>query len=539
MNTLAGTRRLIGLALRRDRFVLTAWVLALTVLMALFTNMSADGLQTERDVLTETQFMAGSPAMRLLSLSSGASVGAYTMSRGYLTLAVLAAVMSILAVVRHTRQNEETGRAELLRAGVVGRSANLTAAVIVALAANVVLAPLLGFAMIANGQPVASSFAAGAAVSAVGVAFTCVAAVTSQLSSTARGASGLAMAALAVAFALSAVGNMLGGVDPSGLVAFSAWPTWLSPIGWGYEMRAFGGDHWWLLSLFGILTVVLLAAASRLAVRRDVGGGVLAEWTGRAHASPGLLRPLGLTWRLQRPAFLAWLIGLIGFGLISGSVSDSARGMEGTAREWYQRMGGTGQMLDAFFTSMIALAGMAVAIYAVQVLLRMREEEVRGRLEPVLAREVSRPRWVMSYVLNAALGAGVLLVVFAVSMALVAGQLFGDTSSLLRDLTGAALAQLPAVLVIAAAVVGVFALLPRWAVPVSWLVLGAFILTGPLFGPNLGLPQWVLDISPFTHSPRAPAAQVSVLAVVALVAVSVALVAAGIAAFRRRDIAPV
>ena len=100
------------------------------------------------------------------------------------------------------------------------------------------------------------------------------------------------------------------------------------------------------------------------------------------------------------------------------------------------------------------------------------------------------------------------------------------------------MAQFPAVLVIAGTVVAVVALLPRWAVPVSWLVLGASILTGPMFGPDLGLPRWVLDISPFTHSARAPAADVSALAVVALVTVSVALAAAGIAAFRRRDIVP-
>ena len=47
---------------------------------------------------------------------------------------------------------------------------------------------------------------------------------------------------------------------------------------------------------------------------------------------------------------------------------------------------------------MIELAGMLAAIYVVQVLLRMHEEESQGRLEAVLGRAVSRPRWVMSYV---------------------------------------------------------------------------------------------------------------------------------------------
>ena len=59
--------------------------------------------------------MATNPALRMLGLASGASVGGYAMIRDYVTLAVLAALMSTLAVVRHTRQNEELGRAEMRR----------------------------------------------------------------------------------------------------------------------------------------------------------------------------------------------------------------------------------------------------------------------------------------------------------------------------------------------------------------------------------------------------------------------------------------
>ena len=132
MNALSGTGRLLRLALRRDRFVLGAWILALTVFLVGTTHMSVVGLPTHRDVVTETQFMAANPGMRLMSLSAGASVGAYAMSRSYLTIAILAAVMSVLCVVRHTRQNEETGREELLRAGVIGPSAGVAAAAILA-----------------------------------------------------------------------------------------------------------------------------------------------------------------------------------------------------------------------------------------------------------------------------------------------------------------------------------------------------------------------------------------------------------------------
>src|SRR5215469_6627970 len=153
MNALAGTAALTRLALRRDRVSLPAWVLGLAGLTAAITAMSATGFPTTADLIQATRLMATSPGMRLLGLASGASVGGYAMIRGFLLLAVLAALMSMFAVVRHTRQSEETGRAELVGAAVVGRYAGLTAALIVTVAADAVLAVLTGLAMIAMGQP--------------------------------------------------------------------------------------------------------------------------------------------------------------------------------------------------------------------------------------------------------------------------------------------------------------------------------------------------------------------------------------------------
>ena len=86
------------------------------------------GGQSRQALVDETELFASTPALRIFGVASGASEGATTMIRGYLLLAVLAALMSALTVVRHTRQNEETGRAELVGAAVVGRHAGLAAA---------------------------------------------------------------------------------------------------------------------------------------------------------------------------------------------------------------------------------------------------------------------------------------------------------------------------------------------------------------------------------------------------------------------------
>lgn len=531
-NALVGTAALTRLAVRRDRVALPGWLLGLAALTASFTAMTVNGFDNARAVADDAALMAATPALRMTGLSSGGSYGAYALARGYLTLAVLAALMSVLAVVRHTRQNEETGRAELVGAAVVGRHAQLAAAVIVAAVANVGLVPLVALAMVTGGQQAGGAFAAGAAVAVVGVCFTGVAAVTVQLSPSTRAASGMAGAVLGAASLLSGVGNMLGRVDGSGMRVISAWPAWLSPIGWGQQMRPFDRDSWWPVGLGVALLLVLLALAAFLAGRRDVGRGIMSERLGKARAPRGLLSPFGLAMRLQRATVIGWAVAMAAFGLLFGAISDVVVTVDDGPDGWYAQMGGTDQMSAAFRTAMLVILGMALAAYLIQVLLRMRTEEADGRLEPVLATAVSRVRWMAGHLAAAAVGSVGLLVVFAATMGLAAGDPVGQVG----ELCVAALVHLAGPLVLGSAVVAACGLLPRWSGALSWGLLLAAIGLSPLFGPDLGAPGWALDLSPFTHVPRAPAVDVTAGPVAALAAVALGLGVVGLVAFGRRNL---
>jgi ABC-2 type transport system permease protein len=537
MSGFTGTRRLARLALRRDRVTLPAWILGMTCFLAVTTAMFESNYAKHPMLLEpDTRIVLENPGMRVLGLVTGASVGGYTLHRDALTLAVLAALMSVLAVVRHTRQAEELGREEMLEAGVVGRYASLAAAVTVALGANVVLALLLALGMVVAGQPPGGSLVAGVSIAVVGVAFTGVAAVTSQLASTTRGATGLAGAALGVPFLLAALGNMMGSIDSAALRVTSAWPAWLSPIGWGQQMRPFADDLWWPSALGVLVTAALLRVALLLTTRRDVGRGMWPERRGAAHAGRTLSSPAGLVWRLQRGALAGWAVGLTGFGLVFGALSEQITDLEGAATEWYATFGADVDLLGAYWASMVQMAGMAVATYVVTLLLRLHHDEAEGTLEPVLATGVSRGRWLGGSAVNALAGATVLLLLFAVAMAVTGGQAVGGTASLLRDLVPAALVQLPAVGALGAAVLAVVMVLPRWSVGVSWALVVGAIVVGPMFGPSLGLPAWLLDLSPFTHVPNAPAVGVTVAPVLLLAAAGVALAAVGVAVLRHRDL---
>jgi len=271
--------------------------------------------------------------------------------------------------------------------------------------------------------------------------------------------------------------------------------------------------------------------------RRDFGHGMLPQRTGHAQAGRALRSTLGLAFRLQRGALLGWAVGLFGFGLVMGGLVGQVRDSTGTSRDWYTRMGGSDAILDAYRASIMQMAGMAAAIYAVQVLLRLRSEEADGPLEPVLATATSRFRWVAGHAVITVLGATAMVLLFTLGTALAAGGVLGDPAGQLRMLLAASIVQLPAVLVIGAIVIAAVGLVPRYAGAVSWAVLMAAILVGPLFGDTLNLPQWVQDLSPFTHVPKVPAVPLTAAPVLALLAVVAALALTGLVSLRHRDLA--
>jgi ABC-2 type transport system permease protein len=157
-------------------------------------------------------------------------------------------------------------------------------------------------------------------------------------------------------------------------------------------------------------------------------------------------------------------------------------------------------------------------------------------LEPILGAAVSRSRWLLSHVTWAVLGSGLLLLVLGAATGLAYGLVTGDVAGKTVRLAGAAAIWWPATLALGAVVVALFGVVPRLTVALSWAVLTMCLLMGQI-GALLDLPQAVLNISPFTHVPAVPAADVSALPLALLAAAALALAAIGLLSFRRRDLA--
>ncbi|MFC4048166.1 ABC transporter permease [Actinomadura syzygii] len=527
---LTGTGRLLKLWLRRDRVMAPCWMYGLTALVAGTVYSFKNEYDTPEALANFARGINGNPSTRAMYgpvLDSG-TVGGLSAWRVGAVGAAFTAVMCVLLVVRHTRAEEETGRLELVGAAAVGRRAPLTAALLTAGTAAGVLAAVVAAVMILFGMPVAGSVALGLSWFGAGAVFAGVAAVTAQLAETSRLANGLAFGALGTAY-------LVRGIADAGS---AHWVSWLSPIGWAQRVRPCADEQWAVLLLPLAATAALVAVAYALTERRDLGAGVLAPSLGPASAAPSLRSPLALAWRLQRGALAGWAaaFGIYGFAIggVADGVGDLVNGSEAVLDD-IRKLGGGGDLADAFLATAMSLMALFTAAYAVQTVMRMRAEESAGRLEPLLATAVGRARWAVANLAVTAAGTAVLLLLTGFSAGLVHGARTGDVDGRLVRQLGAALAQLPSVWVIAAVAFLLFAALPR-ATSAGWGVLAACLFLGQV-GPLLDLPQAVLDVSPFTHTPKLPGGDFSATPLIALTAVAVAVTAAGLLALRRRDIA--
>jgi polyether ionophore transport system permease protein len=532
MTAFTGTGTLLRLALRRDRIMLPIWIAALFV----FAASSAASVQDLYPTLhSRIEFAAGMSSNPSTLAIYGPSWDLTTLG-GIATLklgvygTVLLALMSLFTVTRHTRGDEEPGRLELVGAGVVGRRAPLTAAVLVALGANVVAAAFIAVGLMAGGVPAGGSLTYGLALGSVGWVFTGIAAVTAQLTESSRTANSIAASALGVAYLLRAIGDASTGHA-------AGWLSWLSPLGWALRVRSFAPTpHWWVFVLPVVATVLLVALGYVLVARRDMGAGLLPARLGPAYGAASLRSPLALAWRLQRGSLIGWSVAFLVAGGALGSIADGVTDLTGgskAVKDMFHRMGGEQGMVNAYLAACMGVVGMVAAGYAVQATLRLRGEETALRAEPLLAARVSRFGWAASHLVFAVFGPAVLLAMAGLSAGLAHGVRSGDAGAVPR-MIGAAEVQWPGSLVVAAIALVLLGVLPRLTT-IAWGVLIAFLAL-TLFGELLNLNQRVLDVSPFTHIPKLPGSTFTATPLLWLLAVTVVLGGIGLAGLRRRDI---
>ncbi len=471
------------------------------------------------------------PAVRMLQgvPTTLDNPGAFALYDAGWMIAVLVALWALMTSTRLLRGEEESERADLMLAGPLRASTATWVPMAVLVTAGAVVGLVATVTMtVAYGDPRGSALL-GLALLGLAGTFAGVGALTSQLVEVRRRAAGLAAGVLGVVYLLRMVANS---ADER------TWLRWSSPLGWFEALDPYGSPDLRALAPLLLTPVVLVVLAVVLRSRRDTGSGLLAGES-RRRARLGLLgSPLAFAWRTGRLVLLAWAIALTVFAAVMGGLITTMIDFllaDETYVEMIEAIGlGDAFSLLGFIGFMAGFFGIAVALQAAWRVGVARSEEESGHAEALLARRVSRTRWLGGHVLLAALGALLLLLLVGL------GQWIGILAAGSDDVswwqsTASALNMAPVILLVIGLGVSTFGLVPRLTVVLPAAFTGiAYVLA--LLGPALEWPPWVLDLSPFTHLSYVPADPWAATSGLVMIGLGLALVAAGMTAFHRRDI---
>jgi ABC-2 type transport system permease protein len=455
------------------------------------------------------------------------TVSGYSAWRVGGTLTIFAAVWGVLAAVRALRAEEDAGRAELVLAGVLRRrTMYLSALAAIAIGMSILwLAELVG--SVAGGLPTGGSAYFALATTSVVPVCVGVGAVASQLASTRRVALQLASAVVGVLFLLRVIADTASG---------AGWLRWLTPLGWAEELRPFAGAQPLVLLLPVLTSALLLAVAGRIAAGRDVGAGLIRA-RDTAESNPRLLSsPAAQVLRSERGGLTVWLISVGGFAFILGMVSASisSAGISESVRRELAKLGsGSIATPTGYLAFVFIFFILTVSLFVCAQIGAARREESEQRLETLLALPVSRSGWLGGRLLIAAGASGAISGV--AGLLAWAGAASQGVSISLAHMLEAGANCIPVALLFLGIAALAHAAVPRASAGIAYAIVTVAFLWD-LLGSILGVPKWVVELTPFQHVGLVPTQPFRVGAAAIMVAIGLLAAAAALAIFRRRDL---
>ncbi|RJF42634.1 multidrug ABC transporter permease [Actinomyces sp. 2119] len=525
---MTGTRLLLRTSLRHDGRLLVPWILIVTLLSASSPLLYPLIFDTQQERATLAATIGANPALGLIfgPAHDLLSTDGFNAWRSLTLGGFITAMSAVLAVVRATRGQEDSGQAELLASGVMGRGARLATGVLMASTGALATGIVAAVVTVACGGGWGSTALLCATFTTTGLMFAGVAALASQVAADRRMASTISLGTLGFLFALRGLAYSL--ETPS-------WTLWANPLGWMTQTEPVVSNSWWPLLPALLLATVLVVAAFLLQDRRDFAQGLLSPPPGPAD---GQVRgPWALTWRLNRELLLTWLVVSLALGTVFGYFTTSIDDLLGSneAVQGVLASGATTQddLVSAFLVTILSLVGIICSVPGIQIMLRIRSEEVEDRVEPLIATSLSRGRYYLSGLVSALTASTLLVTVAGTMLAIVSSVAdagIGFTSTIIQ-----VAATLPAVWAVVAVSVMVVGARPALSIAAWAGVLASFGLT--LLGPTFNLPGWALGISPFYHVPAVTDADATLTGLAVVASVACALTLAGWVSFQRRDLA--
>lgn len=228
-----GTKKLIQFYLRHDWITRLIWLFtpAFLVMITVYSFDSMFASQQELNVFVDDSILNPTvSAIHGFILSKDiAGLVAWDIKT---VLLIVIAIFNILAVSKIIRGEEESGRADLLNSSMVGRQSSFAASMALCFITNAIMGLLMFLSTQLCGLPHRGSLIISSLMTVGGCLFAYVGALTSQLASEKRTASGFGIGMMGLFYMLSFMNN---------LSADNNLSSYFTPFRWFFIVRPYAG----------------------------------------------------------------------------------------------------------------------------------------------------------------------------------------------------------------------------------------------------------------------------------------------------------
>ncbi|MEL7565636.1 MAG: hypothetical protein AAGU27_12210 [Dehalobacterium sp.] len=288
------------------------------------------------------------------------------------------------------------------------------------------------------------------------------------------------------------------------------------------------------------MCVVCVLCAFAILKSRDIGGGLFAEATGRTKAPGFLATPLALNLWQNKDFILAWSLFIaflgISVGVIAPNIADQMNEMLAAFASWGPAMAKLGNQegLVAISIYMLGLMG-GGSILAISLMQGLRRDESAGYTEMMLAKPISRERYMRSFIGMVFLYTAAVLAALGLSTGIGWSAVTGDSAFILKTL-GMALTKIPSLWLIVGFAAFLYGVAPKLQTVLSSLLVGGLIVLEMFW--EVGLLPWeVLAPTPFGIAHYSvPIGELRVFPLIIALIVAVGLAWLGVVGFKKRNI---
>lgn len=530
-NLFQGTGRMLKLLSRQHRLKIILWLTGI-IGLSLAVALAYPELYTTQEDIMGFALTMDNPAMRALIggnyVIEDFNIGAVFASEMLLFSAIAVAIMNILMIKASTREDEETGRLEMIRSLPVGKISYLTASVSMMLLVNLTLTVGLTVVLATLGTNNVftwdSSLLYSAILGLTGLFFTGVTAVFAQLASTTYGTNVFSFGALFLAYLIRVFGDVQNETI-----------SLLSPLGWVTRSEVFVNDHWLPVFVLAVSAVLLIILAFYLHARRDMFAGILPNRPGRSKASTFLKTTPGFVWYLEKGKIIGWFFLIFSlsaaFGGILGELETYFTDMD--IIQLFLADSSGSNMTEQFTTLLVSIMAVFSIIPSISILHSLRGEEKANRTEHFYTRSISRNKILGTYFSLSLLTAVLMQFAISAGLYLTSSQVLDQAMSF-ETLLKTTFIFLPAMLLIIGLTTLFVGSLPKLTL-VSWLYI-VFLFITLYVGNLLEMPDWLSSLSVYYHIPEYPYETIEWGTLWILTGIGVALSVIGFIGYNKRDI---